>query len=225
MTVLQTQAKLGGATSFSGFSFGSNVTSGSRIVVAISWETPTVSAITVSDTHNGAYTLDATSGTLAGSSGNGGGLIQFYSVANTFSGALGNVSIAWTTSSAVLATMYEVSPGSPFDTIGTAKSGTGSLTSLAFTITPTFTDFVVSVGLAAGGTFAVDSGYTFPANSNGITFGVNINVDDHCHEYNAAASGLQSLNCGGTLATGASMFAAAYGTGSSPNTATIAWVS
>jgi hypothetical protein len=231
MTVLQTQAKLGGVggspSSIPGnMALSSATTAGSKIIVAISFEVPTVSAITVSDNQNGTYTLNASSGTLSGSGGNGGGLINFYSVNNTFSGTGLTISASWTTASPAFVSAYEVSGAPLFDNSATPESGTSTLTALGFTFTPNHTDFVVAVALSNNNTgIVVDTGYTFPANSNGLTLPTAINVDFHSHEYIASVSGLQSLNFNGTGSGGASMFAAAYGAGGGGGTATIAWVS
>lgn len=194
-----------------------HMTSGSTIVAALSCETTTISGVSVSDNENGTYALDASSGALAGSSGAGGGIIEFFHVANTSSvaGSSFHITASWTTMSLCLLSAYEVSglAASPFDTTGTAKTGTGSLTSLGYTITPTGSnEFVINVGLSGGATgIAVDSGYTFPTNDQGAgSMPAGGILDYHSHEYAAAVSGEQSLTLHGTSASGASMFAAAY---------------
>ena len=143
---------------------------------------------------------------------NGAGNLSFFSVLNT-SSSVPTVSISWTTGSAGIASYYEVSPGAVFLNSGTAKTGSGSLTSLGFTITPSGgSPVVIAVGVQAFATgLGTDSGYTFPSSAN-VTFPIALNNDNHVHEYDASASGLQSLNFTGTGSGGASMFGAAYGT-------------
>lgn len=193
------------------------LTAGSTIIVALTFETQTVSAVSVSDTENGAYTADANSGALAGSSGAGGGQILFFHVPNTYGGTgpYLKITASWTGSSYAVMSAYEVSglAASPFDTAATAKTGTGSLESLDYSITPSNADeFVVACGLAgAQGGLSVDSGYTFPTNDQGSgSMPAGLDLSYHCHEYAASVSGAQSLSFNGTSASGASMFAAAY---------------
>lgn len=219
-SVLQTNVHLAGGSSSTSIEISDmpdTLTSGSTLVIAISFETQTVSAVSVSDNKNGAYTADANSGALAGSSGTGGGRILFFHVANTYAGAGSGLQITatWTTGSAAIMSAYEVSglASSPFDTAATAKTGTGSLESLDYSITPSGSgEFVVAVGLAGGSTgISVDSGYTFPTGDQGAgSMPIGGIIDYHAHEYAASVSGAQSLSFNGTSASGASMYAAAY---------------
>lgn len=223
MSVLQTNWRLFGHTSVSGAltqPMQSALTAGTRLIAALSFETPTVSAVTVTDDHNGAYHLDADSGALAGSAGAGGGRIMFFSVPNTLSGSQTlTATAAWTSTSDVLFSWYEVSGGVTFDAAGTAKSGAGTLTALGFSILPAgVNEFVVAAALSnSNAGIAVDSGYSFPtSNQTGDPMPDGGTIDWHCHEYIASATGTQNLTFNGTGSGGASMFAAAYGTGASP---------
>jgi hypothetical protein len=218
MTVLQTQAKQQlsvAATTMPATAMSSAGTAGSRYIVCITFENA-VSAVSVTGTRNGALTKDADSGYLAGDGSNdGAGQILFFSVANG-STLVETISASWTGGSCATMSIIEVSGNPGFTNAGTAKTGSTTLTALSFSITPTNANsFVMGAGLSSLPTgIAVDTGYTFPTNSNGITFPNAINFDNHSHEYIASATGAQALNFHGTGSGGASMYGVAYGVAS-----------
>ena len=219
-TVLQTDifAAGSGSTSMSP-TFPSNTTSGTRLVIVFTAEVPGISAISFSDNKNGSYTLDYDSGTLAGSSGNGGGRVLFYSVANTWTGAGLAITGGWTTASDCTAAVYELSGGnaSYFD-LGTSASGASSTNALGFSITtthPNETIFVAGLNLNNPSGTVPDTGYTLTTTTQGIGNPIGGTVDWNTHEYiaNAGAAGAKALSLNGSAVTGgASLVAVGYRT-------------
>jgi len=205
---------LNGVTTISVPDMVGNLTAGSTLVAALGLELSSASGISVSDTHNGMWNIDANSGPLSGSGGtNGAGLIVFARVPNTRSGTSGTITASWTGSCSASLSLYELPGSCVLDVTGTALTGSGSLTSLGFTIGPRYSgEFIVCVGLAYNGSaMTPDSGYAFPTGDQGVTWPDALNNDWHGHEYISSTSGTQSLNFGSTGTGGASIFAAAYG--------------